>query len=156
MPNPLIAFTSGLLVLAVAPEAASPAPDWDSAVTALQEQQQRVTIHVPRVTVTSTTIIMRSAPRPPVVVEKKADDCVKVERISGFAVNASDSIDLLLTDGKVLRAKLGRACQALGFYSGFYVRANKDQKICAGRDTFRSRSGTACGVEMFRKLEISR
>ena len=67
MLNPLIA-TSGLLLLFAAP-ASSPEPlGWDVAADLLQ-QQQRITIHVPRVTIRSTTIIMRST-RPAELVEK--------------------------------------------------------------------------------------
>ena len=155
MPNPLFAASSLMLLLA-APAAMPAAPEWDSAVAGLQ-QQQRVTIHVPRVTFSSTTIIMRSAPRPPAFVEKKAKDCVKVEQIAGFAgVTATDGVDLVLRDGSLLRAKLGRDCPAIGFYGGFYVKANEDRQICAGRDAFRTRSGRSCGVERFRKLVMDR
>lgn len=158
MPNPF-AVTSSLLLLAAAPAAAPVgAPDWVSVTASLQQQQvpqQQVTITVPRVTITSSaTIIVRRAPH---VIEKKAKDCVKIQDISGFAgVNTADSVDLVLRDGTLLRAKLGRSCQVLGFYSGFYVKTNKDQKICAGRDTFRVRSGRSCDVEGFRKLQLER
>lgn len=157
MPNP-IAVSSSLLLLAAAPAAAPDgAPDWNAATITLQQQglQERATIAVPRVTITgSATIIVRRAPS---VVEKKAKDCVKIQDISGFAgVNTPDSVDLVLRDGTLLRAKLGRNCMALGFYSGFYVKTNKDQKICAGRDAFRVRSGRSCEVEGFRTLQLER
>lgn len=161
MPNPF-AVTSSLLLLAAAPAAApAGAPDWNAVTMTfrqqLPQQQERVTITVPRVTITSSaTIIVRRAPR---IIEKKAKDCVKIQDISGFAgVNTpeQDSVDLVLRDGTLLRAKLGRDCQALGFYSGFYVKTNKDQKICAGRDTFRVRSGRSCDVEGFRTLQLAR
>ena len=107
MPNPLL-VASSLLLLAAAPAAAPDAvPDWTAVAGNLQDQQ-RVTIAVPRVTITSSaTIIVRRAPH---VTEKKAKDCVKVKDISGFAgVNTQDSVDLVLRDGSLLRAKLGRA-----------------------------------------------
>jgi hypothetical protein len=118
-------------------------------------QQQHVTIHVPRVTVTSTTIIMRST-RVTEVKEKKAADCVKVERIAGFTVNNTDSVDLILNDGSMLRAKLGSECPALGFYQGFYVKPNGDKKLCAGRDSLRSRSGRSCEIQVFKALVAAR
>ncbi len=153
MLNPLIA-TSGLLLLFAAP-ASSPEPlGWDVAADLLQ-QQQRITIHVPRVTIRSTTIIMRST-RPSAVVEKKADDCVKMENLAGFSVNRFDSVDLVLKDGSMLRAKLGNDCPALGFYQGFYVKANKDKKMCAKRDSIRSRSGRLCAVQSFASLVPAR
>jgi hypothetical protein len=152
MLNPLIA-ASGILLLFAAP-ASPPEPlDWD--VVATQFQQQRVTIHVPRITVRTTTIIMR-APRPVALVEKKADDCVKMEDLAGFSVNRFDSVDLVLKSGGLLRAKLGNDCPALGFYSGFYVKANKDKKMCAKRDSIRSRSGRLCAVQAFASLVPAR
>ena len=155
MPNPFLVASS--LLLFVAGPAAAPAgvPDWKAVTLNLQQEQQRVTIQVPRVTITSSaTIIVRRAPH---VVEKKAKDCVKVQDISGFAgVNTQDSVDLVLRDGSLLRAKLGRKCQALGFYNGFYVKTNKDQKICAGRDSIRTRAGRSCDVEDFKTLALER
>lgn len=159
MLNPLLA-ASGLLLLLPAP-AMGPKPlDWAMVAGALQ--QQRATVHVPRVTIRTTTVIMRgplrpAAPPPPMrVTEKKADDCVKVQELAGFSVNNSDSVDLLLRDGKMLRAKLGNDCPALGFYSGFYVKAAADKKLCAKRDSLRSRSGRLCAVQEFKALKVSR
>ena len=152
MLNPLIA-ASGLLLLFAAP-ASPPEPlDWD--IVAAQFQQQRVTIHVPRVTVRSTTIIVRPA-RSVALVEKKAEDCVKMEDLAGFSVNRFDSVDLVLKNGSLLRARLGNDCPALGFYNGFYVKANKDRKMCAGRDSIRSRSGRQCAVQSFASLVPAR
>ena len=158
MPNPFLVASSLLLLVAAPAAAPAGAPDWKAVTIALpqqQEQQERVTIQVPRVTITSSaTIVVRRAPR---VIEKKAKDCVKVRDSSGFAgVNTQDSVDLVLRDGSLLRAKLGRKCQALGFYNGFYVKTNKDQKICAGRDSIRTRAGRSCDVEDFRTLELAR
>jgi hypothetical protein len=150
MLNPLIA-ASGLLLLFAAPASAPEPPDWDMAADLLQQQQQRVILHVPRVTVSTTTIILR-APRPVALVEKKADDCVKMEDLAGFSVNRFDSVDLVLKNGALLRAKLGNDCPALGFYNGFYVKANKDRKMCARRDSIRSRSGRLCAVQSFTAL----
>lgn len=137
-----------MLLLLAAPAPSPEPPDWVRAIGLMQ--QQHVTVHVPRVTMT-TTIIMRS-PVPVPIREKKADNCVKIDKIAGFAVNRGNSIDLLLNDGKLLRVNLGDDCPALGFYSGFYVKPNKDQKICAGRDAFRSRSGRSCSIQAFRSL----
>jgi hypothetical protein len=152
MLNPLFP-ASGLMLLLAAPAAAPEPPAWHAAAAMLQ--QQHVTIHVPRVTVTSTTIILRS-PRLPAVTEKKASDCVKMERIEGFTVNTQDSVDLVLNDGSYLRAKLGSECPALGFYRGFYVKQTSDKKLCAGRDSLRSRSGRSCEIQAFRTLVAAR
>jgi hypothetical protein len=152
MLNPLFA-ASGLMLLLAAPAAAPEPRPWSAAVAMLQ--QQHVTIHVPRITVTSTTIIVRQ-PRLPPVTEKKASDCVKLEKIEGFTVNTTDSVDLVLNDGSLLRAKLGSECPALGFYRGFYLKPTEDKKLCAGRDTLRSRSGRACAIQAFRTLVAAR
>lgn len=149
MLNPF-ASSSGLLLLLAAPAAVPVQPAWTGTTL-----QQRLSVHVPRVTVTSTTIIMRET-RMPMMVEKKANDCVKMEKLSGFTVNRMDSVDLVLTDGTLLRAKLDSECPGLGFYAGFYVKPNKDQKICAGRDVFRSRTGRSCSVRAFTRLEPAR
>ena len=155
MPNPFLVASSLLLLVAAPAAAPAGVPEWKAVTLSLQQEQQRVTIQVSRVTITSSaTIIVRRAPH---VVEKKAKDCVKVQDISGFAgVNTQDSVDLVLRDGSLLRAKLGRKCQALGFYNGFYVKTNKDQKICAGRDSIRTRAGRSCDVEDFRTLALER
>jgi hypothetical protein len=159
MPNPF-SVASSLLLLVAAPAAApAGAPDWNMVSFRLQqqdqEQRQRVTIQVPRVTITSSaTIVVRRSVR---LIEKKSKDCVKVQDISGFAgVNTQESVDLVLRDGSLLRAKLGRNCPALGFYNGFYVKTNKDQKICAGRDSIRTRAGRSCDVEALKMLELAR
>ncbi len=145
-------FAVALLVFLAAPGPSTEPLDWARAIELFQ--QQHITIHVPRMT-TTTTIIMRS-PVPVPMVEKKAEDCVKIERIAGYSVNRTNSIDLLLSDGKLLRVNLGDDCPALGFYSGFYVKPDKDKKICAGRDALRSRSGRACGIQNFRRLVPAR
>jgi hypothetical protein len=150
MPNLPIA-AAGLALLLAAP-AASPAVSADAAIVPLF--QQHVSIHVPRMTVTTTTIVVREAPAP--VVEQHAKSCVKMERIQGFTVNAADSVDLILEDGSLLRAKLGAECPALGFYSGAYLKPTKDSKFCAGRDALRSRSGRTCPVQAFKNLVRAR
>lgn len=151
MPNPAFAATAIAMLLAGPAAAPDPAaPNWDMAAAALQH----ITVHVPRVTVTrTTTIITTKVPiRPPMYREKKADDCVKTKKLTGFTVTTNDSVDLILEDGKRLRARLGSDCRALGFYAGFYIKPHPDGKTCAGRDTLRSRSGTSCGIQEFKSL----
>ena len=149
MLNPLVSF-AGLLLLLVPASSEQPLPpDLQPSPPGVQ---QRVTIHVPRVTVRTTTFIVRRPSPPPVLVEKKAADCVEVDKLQGFTVNHFDSVALVLKDGSLLRARLGKDCPALGFYSGFYVKPQKDKKICAKRDFFRSRSGRSCGIERFSVL----
>lgn len=144
-------FAAPLLLLLAAPAIAADAPSWAQASGLLQ---QHITVHVPRVT-TRTTIIMRS-PVPAPMMEKKAGDCVKIEKITGFSVTRGNNVDLLLDNGRQLRVKLEDRCRALGFYSGFYLKPTDDKKICAGRDSFRSRSGGSCGIIGFSTLVPAR
>ena len=155
MPHPLVAASGLFLLLAAPVPTAGERVDWDSAAGLLQ-QERTATVHVPRVTVTSSTTIVMRTSGPVAFVEKKANDCVKVEEVAGFAVNRFDSVDLMLKDGKLLRAKLGNDCPALGFYTGFYIKANKDKKLCAKRDSLRSRSGRLCAVQQFASLVPTR
>jgi len=123
-------------------------------------EAQHYVIHVPRITITTTTIVTarRTAPPPPPapMVERKAKDCIRTQRIVAFAVTERDSVDLMLSDGTRMRAKLGSKCPALDFYSGIYIRPNPDGKMCVNRDTIRSRSGGSCEIQGFRTLVPAR
>lgn len=122
-------------------------------------EAQHYVIHVPRITITTTTVVTsRRAPAalPPPMVERKAPDCIRMDRMVAFAVTQRDSVDLMLNDGTRMRAKLGSNCPSLGFYSGFYVRPNADGKMCAKRDPLRSRSGGSCDIQAFKALVPAR
>jgi hypothetical protein len=120
--------------------------------TAQVRIQQYVVIRVPRPDPVR-RVSAPAAPLPPITwVERDADRCVKMEQLSGAAITRSDSVDLVLSGGKRIRAKLGNECPALDFYSGFYVKPTKDGMVCAKRDTFRSRSGGECRIKAFRSL----
>lgn len=140
----------GLLLMLAVPAAAPIVP----VAPGEPPYQQHVSIHVPRMTVTTTTIVMRR--EVPALAERSAKKCVAVNRIQGFTVNAGDSVDLILEDGSLLRAKLGTECPALGFYSGAYLKPTKDAKFCAGRDALHSRSGRACPIQAFKNLVRAR
>ncbi|MEZ0242032.1 MAG: hypothetical protein ACAH11_01560 [Sphingomonas sp.] len=122
--------------------------------------EQHYVIHVPRVTVTTTTVVTRSrtAPAPPAppMVERKAEDCIRMQRVVAFSVTRNDSVDLMLNDGTRMRARLASNCPSLGFYSGFYIRPNPDGKMCVNRDAIRSRSGGSCTIQQFRTLVPAR
>lgn len=148
------ALSAALLTLIAAP-AALIARGTDPAEG---ERAQHYVIHVPRITITTTTVVRGNrAPtppeRPPVpMVERKADDCIRMQRVVAFSVTQRDSVDLVMNDGTRMRAKLGDRCPSLDFYSGFYIRPNADGKMCARRDTIRSRSGGSCSIQAFRTL----
>lgn len=157
MPNPLAAASTLLLLLA-APTAVATQPAGSTDGTGGPDAQvrirQHIVIQIPRVTVARTAVGAPPAPPAPPIewVERKAADCVSMSKLAGAAITRADSVDLILKEGKRIRAKLDDECPALDFYSGFYVRPTEDGMICAGRDSFRSRSGAECEVEAFRTL----
>lgn len=157
MLKPLFASPALLLLFAAPATAVSPGVPDGSGVDAMA---QHITIHVPRMTITETTVILRSrvvpAPPPVTLVERKAKDCLETRRVVGFGITRSDSVDLVLNDGSRMRARLGSACQSLGFYQGFYVKPNPDGKMCAGRDPIRTRSGGECPIQAFKHLVPAR
>lgn len=120
--------------------------------------QQQLIIRVPRLPVARTPAVSAAAPPLPPIrwIEKKTDKCVPVINLAAAAITTADSVDLLLNGGKRLRARFGDKCPALDFYSGFYVKMPPDGKVCASRDSIRSRSGGECRIESFRALVPSR
>ena len=84
--------------------------------------------------------------------ETKAPRCVTMRSLVGIQAVQRDSIDLITRENQRLRAKLNRGCRALDFYSGFYMKASKDGRLCADRDALHARSGAECEVEKFRLL----
>src|SRR3546814_5942662 len=72
---------------------------------------------------------------------KKAPKCVAMRDIRGMQAVQRDSIDLITRQNQRLRAQLNRGCRALDFYAGFYMKGNKDGRLCEGRDEIHARSG---------------
>ena len=91
-------------------------------------------------------------PPPPVFKEHKGPKCIDASAIGGAAITTPDSVDFILKGGKRVRAKLEAECPSLDYYSGFYVRAPQDGKICADRDSVHTRSGGDCQIDRFRAL----
>lgn len=107
----------------------------------------------------SQTIVIRTrgrgkpAPPPPTTYkERKGPACIDASAIAGAAVMAPDAVDFILKGGLRMRAKLEDACPELDYYRGFYVSPNSDGRICADRDTIRTRSGGECQIDRFRTL----
>lgn len=84
--------------------------------------------------------------------EKKAPKCVAMRDIRGMQAVQRDSIDLITRQNQRLRAQLNRGCRALDFYAGFYMKGNKDGRLCENRDEIHARSGARCEVDKFRLL----
>lgn len=69
---------------------------------------------------------------------------------------SQNSVDLILRDNSRVRARLDRRCPALDYYRGFYIDTTADGRICADRDTIRSRAGGECRIDQFRRLSPER
>ena len=83
--------------------------------------------------------------------EEKGPKCVRTERLRGAMLSGPSSIDFLLRDRTRVRAIMDDECPALDFYKGFYLQP-EDERICAKRETIKSRIGGSCRIERFRTL----
>lgn len=119
--------------------------------------ERRIVVRVPRMSLAPGLASAAAAPLPPISwTEKRAEQCVPVAQLAGASITRPDSVDLVLSGGRRMRARLDDDCPALGFYSGFYIRPPADGRICARRDSIRSRSGGECRIEGLRALIPSR
>ncbi len=155
---PLSAATMMLLLLAL-PGAAQRRPaDAPQAATTVRTEVrvQRVILRVPRAPFAPAAY---SAPRalPPIQwVEKRTDRCVPLQNLAAVTINRTDSVDLLLSSGGRVRARLADDCPSLDFVSGLYIKPSGDGRMCASRDVIRSRSGGQCRITAFRALVPAR
>ena len=83
---------------------------------------------------------------------RRGPDCVPARSILAATALKQRSVDLILRDRTRVRAKFARNCPALDYYFGFYVTPAQDGKICADRDSVRSRVGGECSIDAFKKL----
>ena len=84
--------------------------------------------------------------------ESRGPRCIAVSSLAGATLLGANSVDLILRDNRRFRAHLGRRCPALDFYRGFYIDTTADGRICALRDSIRSRAGGECQIDQFRAL----
>src|SRR3546814_7193060 len=75
-----------------------------------------------------------------------------MRNIMGMQAVHRGSIDLITRQNQRLRAQLNRGCRALDFYAGFYMKGNKDGRLCEDRDEINARSGARCEIDKFRLL----
>lgn len=153
MPNPL---PPALLLLLAAPAPqAVPDETFDGVQLAQLVIRQRIVIRMSQPMASRAPI-----PLPPSqnykVSEKKGPKCVPIDRLAGSGVARKDSVDLLMSDGTMLRAKLGDDCPALDFYAGIYLKQTADGMLCGERDVIRARSGRACPIAAFKKLKAKK
>ena len=83
--------------------------------------------------------------------EHKGPRCVPARAIAGALLAGDDSIDFVMRNRQRVRAKLGRDCEGLDFWDGFYMQP-EGTEICAGRDLIRNRAGGTCEIRRFRML----
>ncbi len=150
------ALPASLLALA-APLAAAASPDVpDRPRIALAQASihERIIIRVPRMLRRSLRAPGRGPLSTPVEwKERKGPKCVPVGDIEGAFLGKPGTVDLLMQDGRRLRAKLDGDCKPLDYYSGFYLRPAGDGMICRDRDVIRMRSGASCEIDGFKTLQ---
>lgn len=101
--------------------------------------------------------VHRAAPQQPVTWrEKKGPKCVPLDGLAGAVVVDRGAVDLVLAGGERVRARLESHCPALNFYAGFYLKPNRDNRVCADRDAVHSRSGRSCRIHRFKRLVAAR
>ena len=88
-------------------------------------------------------------------VERKGPKCLPASVIRGALLTGRDHVDFMLPQKQRIRATFDDDCPALDFYGVFYLNTN-DDKVCAGRDMVRSRVGSGCVIEKFRRLSPQR
>jgi hypothetical protein len=129
----------GLFAALLGGSEAAPAPSERVRVMTVEE---RLTIRIPVV------------PRPRVHIhwdEEKGPKCLPADAIARAFLSGPDSVVFVLRSRQLVRARLDSDCDGLDFYGQLYFQPN-DQRICAKRDSIRSRVGGSCRIEKFRML----
>jgi hypothetical protein len=124
---------------------AGPADQFAAAIQVIVRQQ--IIIRVPQpgrgVPVSATTMHWR---------EGNGPRCLAANQILA-ATPSQSSVDFIMRDQSRVRARLGRRCGGLDYYRGFYLNTTSDGRVCAERDSIRSRMGGECGIAEFRSLQ---
>lgn len=132
-------------------------------------EPQRVSAPQPVATITQMTIHERIVIHMPIARGKPVDQmspiawkekhgpkCIAIADLGGALISGPASVDLVLTGGRRIRAKLDGNCRPLDFYGGFYIKPGVDGRVCADRDTIRVRSGASCQIDDFKRLVAKR
>jgi hypothetical protein len=114
--------------------------------------ERRIIIRVP------TLVTRRSAPPQAEIrwKEKKGERCLPMKTVVGAAIKRPDSVDLILSDQRRVRAKLDDDCRSADFYQGFYMEPTSDDLLCADRDMIHARNGAMCEIDSFRRLVVEK
>ncbi|WP_284734813.1 hypothetical protein [Sphingosinicella terrae] len=146
----ILAGAAAMLLLAFAGGQDRPSDSRASGTVTVRHQQ--IIIRMPRgprrVTPAGTSLIQWR--------ESRGPRCVSAGRLAGATSMRPNSVDLILRDNSRIRAQLQRRCPALDYYRGFYINATEDGRICADRDSIRSRAGGECQIERFHTLSPER
>jgi hypothetical protein len=93
-------------------------------------------------------------PRPRLKIEwkeLKGPKCLDARLIAGAMLSGPSSIDFVLRDRQRVRARMDDNCPTFDYYDVLYLQPD-DHRICAKRETIRSRDGGSCRIERFRML----
>ncbi len=146
----ILTGTAVLLLLAYQSAASRPpAPPVQGSVTV---RHQRIIVRMP-------AGVRQVAPAGPSLIqwrESRGPRCIAARQVVGATLLRQNSVDLILRDNSRIRARLQRRCPALDYYRGFYINATEDGRVCADRDTVRSRVGGECQIEAFQTLTATR
>lgn len=83
--------------------------------------------------------------------EHKGPKCIAANDIRGAKLSGPRQVDFMLKNRTRVRAKFDDDCHALDYYGGLYL-DRPDERLCAKRDSVRSRVGGSCRIEKFRTL----
>ncbi|WP_267381636.1 MULTISPECIES: hypothetical protein [unclassified Sphingomonas] len=153
MPQSAIPSLLALLAAITAADSRMPQPPPQPGLRIQQMTiHERIIIRVPRVDA--------GAPYTPVPLaawkEKKGPKCLIPGHFAGAMISGPGIVDIMLDDGRRMRAKLDRDCRPLDYYPGFYIKPGIDGQVCADRDSIRVRSGASCGIDSFKLLKAKR
>lgn len=117
--------------------------------------EQRIMIRIPAQRSNPAAINMGNARSEPVSYkEKKIGKCLVMSKLVGSRPGPHESLDLVTTDGVLIRAYLGDGCLAREFYAGAYMERPDDGKLCIERDLLHARTGAKCEIDKFRLLVV--
>ncbi|WP_194744360.1 hypothetical protein [Thermaurantiacus tibetensis] len=82
--------------------------------------------------------------------------CIDATAIAGAIVIDPKTLELIDRKGQHFQLTFGRPCPHLGYYGGFYFRADDEGRLCASRDRLQGRSGAACEISAIAPMRPAR
>ena len=117
--------------------------------------ERRVTIRIAPQSRVQRQSLIAELPQPPQPLryeERKIGKCLAVSDISAVRTGSGNRLVLLLSDRRMVSAKLEKSCRAREFVSGFYLERHEDGMLCVERDKLQSRAGANCELTRIREL----